>query len=71
MADRQVAAFVDGCAYSPWDWWEKYSLTMPMVDMPAYELYVPALRRGVFGEKGRQLRVVIGREREVVGVAEV
>jgi len=42
-----------------------------MVDMPAYELYVPALRNGAFKEEGRQLRVIIGREREVLEVVEV
>jgi D-glycerate 3-kinase len=40
-------------------------------DMPAYELYVPALRGGAFRETGRQLRVVIGREREAVKVVEL
>jgi D-glycerate 3-kinase len=39
--------------------------------MPAYELYVPNLRKGAFTEKGRQLRVVIGKDREVVKVVEL
>lgn len=39
--------------------------------MPAYELYVPALRKGAFSEKGKQLRVVIGKGWEVVDVEEL
>ncbi|KAF8545029.1 P-loop containing nucleoside triphosphate hydrolase protein [Trichophaea hybrida] len=39
--------------------------------MPGYELYVENLRKGAFKEKGRQLRVVIGRERETVKVEEL
>lgn len=31
--------------------------------MPAYELYVDTLRRGALKEKGKQLRVVIGKDR--------
>ncbi|KAI5845367.1 P-loop containing nucleoside triphosphate hydrolase protein [Tricharina praecox] len=39
--------------------------------MPAYELYVSALRQGAFKERGRHLKVVIGRGREVVEVVEM
>lgn len=35
--------------------------------MPAYRVYVPGLRRGAL-EKGRQLRIVLGRMREVKAV---
>ena len=50
MSDDEVREFVDGY-------------------VPAYELYLDGLRRGVWsrdGVKGRQLRIVLGREREVV-----
>ncbi|KAL1843315.1 hypothetical protein VTJ49DRAFT_2132 [Mycothermus thermophilus] len=50
MTEEQVARFVD--AY-----------------MPAYELYVDGVREGVFlsqGRRGKQLRIVVGRDRMVV-----
>lgn len=35
-------------------------------DYPAYELYTEVLRAGVFGlDSGRQLRLVVGRDRRV------
>lgn len=35
-------------------------------DYPAYELYTEVLRSGVFGsDSGRQLRLVVGRDRRV------
>jgi len=35
-------------------------------DYPAYELYTDVLRTGIFpGEKGKQLRLVVGRNRRV------
>ncbi|CUS09533.1 unnamed protein product [Tuber aestivum] len=37
--------------------------------MPAYELYIDNLRRGSFGAKGKQLRVVIGKDRNIVRIA--
>ncbi|KAI5777815.1 putative Uridine/cytidine kinase [Geopyxis carbonaria] len=39
--------------------------------MPGYELYVDELRRGAMKEPGKQLRVVVGREREIVSVTEI
>ncbi|KAI9684419.1 MAG: hypothetical protein M1829_002229 [Trizodia sp. TS-e1964] len=40
--------------------------------MPAYELYAGAVRAGVFpGSEGRQLRLVLGRDRRVVEVARI
>ncbi|RPB03223.1 P-loop containing nucleoside triphosphate hydrolase protein [Choiromyces venosus 120613-1] len=36
--------------------------------MPAYELYIDDLRRGSFKAKGKQLRVVIGKDRNIVKV---
>ncbi|PWW74007.1 P-loop containing nucleoside triphosphate hydrolase protein [Tuber magnatum] len=37
--------------------------------MPAYELYIDNLRRGCFKAKGRQLRLVIGKDRNIVEIA--
>jgi D-glycerate 3-kinase len=34
--------------------------------MPGYELYIEALRNGVYKDKGRQLRMIIGKDRKVV-----
>lgn len=35
-------------------------------DYPAYELYTDVLRNGIFGgEKGKQLRLVVGKDRKV------
>lgn len=37
-----------------------------VIDYPAYELYTSKLRAGAFDEgEGRQLRLVIGRDRRV------
>jgi D-glycerate 3-kinase len=37
-----------------------------MTDYPAYELYTDVLRQGIFpGEKGKQLRLVVGKDRRV------
>lgn len=38
-------------------------------DYPAYELYTETLRTGIFqGEKGKQLRLVVGKDRRVKSV---
>jgi D-glycerate 3-kinase len=34
-------------------------------DYPAYELYTNVLRKGIYPEKGRQLRLIVGKERRV------
>lgn len=34
-------------------------------DYPAYELYTDVLRKGIFDEPGKQLRLVVGRDRKV------
>jgi D-glycerate 3-kinase len=35
-------------------------------DYPAYELYTDVLRNGIFGgEEGKQLRLIVGRDRRV------
>jgi D-glycerate 3-kinase len=34
-------------------------------DYPAYELYTDVLRKGIYPEKGRQLRLIVGKDRRV------
>lgn len=43
-------------------------LLTAFADMPAYELYVDSLRRGAFEREGKQLRVIIGKDRNAVKV---
>ncbi|KAK4893570.1 hypothetical protein LTR27_008037 [Elasticomyces elasticus] len=39
---------------------------------PAYELYTEVLRNGIFGgDKGKQLRLVVGRDRKVKEVVKI
>lgn len=39
---------------------------------PCYELYTDVLRNGIFGgEKGKQLRLVVGKDRKVVQVHKI
>jgi len=63
MTDEQVFNFVNGCES------RHHTLTWCMLterDYPAYELYTEVLRAGVFGHhSGRQLRLVVGRDRRV------
>ena len=37
-------------------------------DYPAYELYTEVLRQGIYPESGRQLRLVVGKDRRVKDV---
>ena len=39
--------------------------------MPSYELYLDALRQGLFKDKGRMVRVVLDRQRSVEEVEEL
>ena len=65
MTDEQVVKFVNGCECSCSRCWLLTWLTR--IDYPSYELYTAQLREGVFeGKKGRQLRVVIGRDRQPI-----
>ena len=41
------------------------------VDYAAYELYLPALRNSIFVEKGKQLRIVLNKERQAKEVYRV
>lgn len=41
-------------------------------DYPCYELYTDVLRNGIFGEEsGKQLRLVVGKDRKVKKVHEI
>ena len=71
MTDEQVVKFVNGCEH------REHSVCDPSLrvwtdrdtDYPAYELYTELLRQGIFGgEEGKQLLLVIGRDRKVVNV---
>ena len=44
-------------------WMEIQQLTI--ADYPAYELYTDVLRKGIYPEKGRQLRLMVGKDRRV------
>ena len=51
--------------------WNRYVLTKN-TDYPAYELYTETLRNGIFGgEKGKQLRFVVGKDRKVKEVHQI
>lgn len=79
MTDAEVVKFVNGCRCCGS---RVRNLLIDSADMPAYELYVESLRKGIFGvEAGdeecegphgnRQLRVVIGRQRNIIQVEAV
>lgn len=38
---------------------------LTILDYPAYELYTNVLREGIYPEKERQLRLVVGKDRRV------
>jgi D-glycerate 3-kinase len=62
MTEEQVNNFVNGCkrSYHPMEM-QKLTAT----DYPAYELYTDVLRKGIYPEKGRQLRLMVGKDRRV------
>ena len=71
MTDAQVVKFVNGCEYQE----HAMCALRPRVDTdweadyPAYELYTEVLRQGIFdGEKGKQVWLVVGRDRKVTNV---
>jgi D-glycerate 3-kinase len=41
---------------------------LTFTDYPAYELYTEVLRKGIYPESGRQLRLVVGKDRRVKDV---
>jgi D-glycerate 3-kinase len=62
MTEEQVNNFVNGCKKQ-----RSFEATpiLTMVDYPAYELYTDVLRDGIYPEKGRQLRLMVGKDRRV------
>lgn len=65
MSEAQVNNFVNGCkSYELME--NECQLTNP--DYPAYELYTEVLRKGIYPEPGRQLRLVVGKDRKVKDV---
>lgn len=70
MTEREVRDFVDGCLFRFASLLENVTLTKS--DYPSYELFTGRLRAGAFdGRKGSQLRLVIGKERDVRAVVQV
>lgn len=68
MTDKQVVKFVNGCK-SPSDPTLTTMLKRRISDYPAYELYTDVLRAGIFPDaKGKQIRLVVGRDRRVKAV---
>lgn len=68
MTDEQVIDFVNDCKVSK-ERLEKFSTRLNLKDYPAYELYTDRLRVGIFGkEKGKQLRLSIGKSRQVKNI---
>ena len=65
MSEAQVNNFVNGCKSSTLSE-NECPLTKP--DYPAYELYTEVLRKGIYPESGRQLRLVVGKDRRVKDV---
>ena len=61
MTDGQVERFVDACTCPP----PAAAAVLTPTDMPAYHMYVPALRRGALRAPGKQLRLVLDRERRL------
>jgi D-glycerate 3-kinase len=62
MSEEQVNNFVNGCKYPIGINHESLLITL---DYPAYELYTEVLRNGIYPEPGRQLRLVVGKNRRV------
>ena len=62
MTDEQVKTFVNGCECLR----EQELDDTDRTDYPSYELYTDELRNGAFtNEPGRQLRLVVGKDRKV------
>ena len=68
MKDKQVIEFVNGCEYPGTDNYKIHLLTRQSSDYPAYELYTDVLRRGIFHQTGKQLRLVVDKNRKVEAV---
>jgi D-glycerate 3-kinase len=62
MSEEQVNNFVNGCKYPIGI---NHGSLLITLDYPAYELYTEVLRNGICPEPGRQLRLVVGKDRRV------
>jgi len=75
MTDEQVVQFVNGCQLALLmiaSLYHEASSSNNSADYPAYELYSDTLRAGIFyGEKGKQLRFVLGRDRKVKQIEKI
>lgn len=70
MSEEQVINFVNGCECIRILCSRPSSNHFP--DYPCYELYTDVLREGIFGdEKGKQLRLVVGKDRRVKQVVKL
>ena len=70
MTDEQVKTFIDGCKLHFRSCQMSFLLTR--IDYPSYELYTDLLRNGIWGGgKGKQLRLVVGKDRKVKEVEEI
>lgn len=66
MSVEQVNNFVNGCKCIVSGLFDQTTDLVPFSDYPAYELYTDVLRNGIFpGEKGKQVRMVVGKDRKV------
>jgi len=43
----------------------RHLLTRQSTDYPAYELYTDVLRKGIFHQTGKQLRLIVDKHRKV------
>lgn len=66
MKDKQVIEFVNGCKSSmDRSGLEILFTNRRYTDYPAYELYTDVLRKGIFQQTGKQLRLVVNKQRKV------
>lgn len=83
MTEEQVNHFVDGCPYLLFLRSVRYP-ELTVTDYPSYELFTETLREGVFkpavhrpssvsssGWQGRQLRLIVDRNRRVQEVVQI
>jgi hypothetical protein len=76
MSPEQVTQFVDGCECDAATVLVVYLVMTTNrtwdLDYPCYELYTDVLRNGIFsGRQGKQLRLVVGRDRRVKEVERI
>jgi D-glycerate 3-kinase len=85
MTVEQVNHFVDGCMYKllePIEHWQVHGIILTRIDYPSYELFTETLREGAFKPashismsgsdwQGRQLRLVVNRNRRVQEVIKI